>query len=256
MEGWVRRFVAARGYGFIDGDDGVKYFFHLDDVEGAELQEEDREGFGASPVRMVRNQRVSFRPAETHKGPRARSVRRGASPGRTTNARQKIYLDPDHFIMTRESSVRGYEVVRVLSQGCWGRARDPNEARDLLRDQARQLGGNAVVNLSLEKQTEQQGCSNYRYTVHKFYGDAVVVKRVAYSSDPHRIAASEAEMRRVHGLNTYYAVGLSASMSRPPFLKFAPILAWSLLRTFAAIAFALIVLAVRKTPFHPDATTS
>ncbi|MEU4513925.1 hypothetical protein AB0G05_30875 [Nonomuraea wenchangensis] len=248
MEGWVRRFVAARGYGFIDGDDGVRYFFHLDDVEDAALQEEDRDGFGGYPVRVVRNQRVSFRPDRTPKGPRARSVRRGASSQRRTTqaGRQKIYVNPDHFIMTRDSFVRGYEVVKVLSEGCWGLARDPNEAKDLLKQQAVDLGGNAIVNLWLEKLTEQEGCSNYRYTVHKFYGDAVVIKKIAYSSDPQLIARSEAEMEAVRRLGTYYAVGLSEPMTRPPLMRFAPVLAWSLVRTFATIGLMLIVLIARK----------
>ena len=29
MKGTVKKYITARGYGFIEGEDGVSYFFHL-----------------------------------------------------------------------------------------------------------------------------------------------------------------------------------------------------------------------------------
>jgi cold shock CspA family protein len=97
QHGWVRTFIADRGFGFIAGDDRQEYFFHLDDVTGR----------GAPST----GQAVSFTPGRTAKGLRARSV---AVSGHAPQAR-KVYLDPDHFIMTRAPEVRGFVIVQVLS---------------------------------------------------------------------------------------------------------------------------------------------
>jgi hypothetical protein len=35
--GVVRSFMSERGFGFIQGDDGRSYFFHIKSVEGGEL---------------------------------------------------------------------------------------------------------------------------------------------------------------------------------------------------------------------------
>lgn len=52
-------------------------------------------------------------------------------------------------------------------------ARHPNRARELLKQRAIQQGANAVASLTREKFTEQDGCSNYHYTVHRFDGISV-----------------------------------------------------------------------------------
>ena len=32
MKGTVKKYITARGYGFIDGEDGISYFFHISDT--------------------------------------------------------------------------------------------------------------------------------------------------------------------------------------------------------------------------------
>lgn len=32
MKGKVRKYITSRGYGFIDGEDGLSYFFHITDT--------------------------------------------------------------------------------------------------------------------------------------------------------------------------------------------------------------------------------
>ncbi|GLX94543.1 hypothetical protein [Herbidospora sp. NBRC 101105] len=148
--------------------------------------------------------------------------------------------------MSREASVPGFEIVRVVAEECWGEAQDPNEARDLLRQHAEELGGNAIVRLRLERFTAQHGCSNYRYTVHRFYGDAVILKKVKYSSDPQVIAKSEQEMRSARNRQHHYSVGIRASLVRPPLMKFVPVLVWSLLRTAFTVGRLVLLHGTKK----------
>ncbi|MEU0561456.1 cold shock domain-containing protein [Dactylosporangium sp. NPDC006015] len=216
MHGWVRNFVVARGFGFITGDDGQDYFFHLDDVTG----------HGAPST----GQAVSFTPGRTAKGLRARSV---AVSGRTPQGRP-VYIDPDHFIMTRAPEVRGFIIVRVLSHDAWGESNDPNEAKDILRQQAERLGANAIVGLALTKYTKNETCSNYRYTMHRFTGRAVVVKKAGYSFDPEVIARTQEGMRDTGGDAAWHSVGRT-SLVRPPLWRFVPMLSWSLARTVLTI---------------------
>jgi cold shock CspA family protein len=209
MHGWVRNFIAERNYGFIEGDDRQDYFFHLDDVDGQEPP---------APC-----QEVTFNPTRTAKGLRARSV---TPSGRAPRA-QQVYLNPDRFIMTREPEIRGYVIVRVVAKNAWAEANDPNQARDNLRLQAESWGANAIVGLTLEKYTKNDGCSNYQYTMHRFYGHAVVAKKVSYTTYPKVIARSQAEMRATGEGSTYHSMG-SSSLVRPPLWRFVPSLAWSL----------------------------
>lgn len=221
MRGWVRRFLAERSFGFIEGDDGQDYFFHLDDVSGQELP--------------APRQEVTFSPTQTAKGLRARSV---VLSGRTPRATQ-VYLNPDRFIMTREPEIRGHVIVRVVGQNTWAESNDPNEARDILRHQAESWGANAIVGLTLEKYTKNEACSNYRYTMHRFYGHAVVAKKVSYTTDTNVIARSQAEMRATEDGSTFHSVGRS-SLVRPPLWRFLSTLAWSLVRTVMMIGIVAV----------------
>ena len=60
MEGSVKWFNRSKGYGFITGDDGKEYFVHSSALaEGTFIRENDR---------------VSFEPAESERGPQAKNV--------------------------------------------------------------------------------------------------------------------------------------------------------------------------------------
>lgn len=56
IEGEVISFVASKGYGFISGDDGERYFVHQKDVKGGEP--------------LTSGQRVTFVPTPSPKGRR------------------------------------------------------------------------------------------------------------------------------------------------------------------------------------------
>jgi CspA family cold shock protein len=167
--GQVRRYDSEKGYGFISGDDGTDYFFHITNVtDGAYIS---------------RGNRVTFEPGTSEKGPRAHRIIIREMPSRPDRGKP---AQPDRFIMTREPEARGYKVIKVIAE-CWGEAFDPNKAKDALKEQAISAGANAVVGLELEKYSKSPypiwarllGVgTNYYQTMHRFHGTAVVVRRL------------------------------------------------------------------------------
>jgi hypothetical protein len=49
-------------------------------------------------------------------------------------------------------------------------------------------GGNAVLNVQLEKYSRSDGCSNYHYTVQRFTGDYANVQKIVTTTDQDWIA--------------------------------------------------------------------
>lgn len=157
MKGHVTSFLAEKGYGFIRGDDGEDYFVHRDDVSG--------------PRDLVKRQRVRFETTATPKGLRARSVVPGPMP-------VPMPEYSDRFISTERVEVRGFVIARYVMQNCWYEARNPHQAKEGLNHHARMLGANAVIGRRLHKYSKRQFfLSSYRYTMHRFYGHAVILQK-------------------------------------------------------------------------------
>lgn len=60
--GWVKRIVSDKGFGFIRDDRGEEYFFHRNEMDRAEFEQ------------LQENSPVSFEPDQGPKGPRASNV--------------------------------------------------------------------------------------------------------------------------------------------------------------------------------------
>ena len=172
-KGHVRSFSIEKGYGFIQGDDGKSYFVHSSQIEG-----------GAS---LEDGQQVTFIGEPSPKGYRAKAVVAGDLPPPLT----KVYSYPNDFVWLKGEAPKGLEYVFEIKRALWAKSNDPNVARNQLIHMAKSVGANALVNVQMLKLTEQDGCSNYRYTVHAFTGDAGCVMRVHMTRDPEAIAASE-----------------------------------------------------------------
>ena len=70
MTGRVKRLVKDRGFGFIQTDDGVEYFFHRSAVQGG--RQRNMSGYDE----LEEGHRVSFDEEGSSKGPRATNVER------------------------------------------------------------------------------------------------------------------------------------------------------------------------------------
>ena len=173
VAGSVVSFVPVKACGFIKGEDGKHYFFHRDDVEGQ--------------ITLMAGQIVTFEPCSSPEGSKAKCVlpRPGPIP---------IYVDPHNFVWSEYGPPRGMRRVLIIGSGR-SRSRDPYEARRLLIEAAKKSGANAVLQASLSKYTEEEACSNYRYTMHRFDAQFAVVKVIRTTSDPLLIADSQAQMR-------------------------------------------------------------
>ncbi|NWA28561.1 DUF3742 family protein [Pseudomonas gingeri] len=171
--GVVTHVVPIGEYGFIKGEDGEQYFFHLQDVEGR--------------ASLATGQNVTFTPTSSAKGLKAKRVIPGLGP--TT-----IYVDPNDFVWSKGGPPKGMRTVLITGKG-WSRSSDPNEARRLLIETARKWGANAVLQASLSKYTEEEAGSNYRYTMHRFDAQFAVVKAIRTTSDPQLVADSKAQMQ-------------------------------------------------------------
>lgn len=200
ISGVVRSFMPEKGFGFIQGEDGRDYFVHVKSVEGGQL---------------VDGQAVEFEGQPSPKGYRAQKVVPGALPPPPGLA----YESPRRFIWTQDSAARGFDTIFILGSG-WAESNNPNEARALLEKASTDLGGNAVLNVHLEKYSQQQGCSNYYITMHRFTGHYANVQKVVSTNDQDWIARSvqwEEDFRaRITPLNTEGAEPKGITSLIPP----------------------------------------
>ncbi|ALN18473.1 cold shock domain-containing protein [Ectopseudomonas mendocina] len=232
ISGVVRSFMTEKGFGFINGDDGRSYFVHIKNVEGGEL---------------VDGQTVVFEGRPGPKGYKALRVIPGAPPPPQGQA----YESPNRFIWTKDSAARGFETIFTLGSG-WAESNNPNEARALLERASADRGGNAVLNVQLEKYSRSDGCSNYYYTMHRFTGDYANVQKIISTTDQDWISRSiqwEQEfLARIENENAQPATpSIGATSLVPPgAIKHSTMMLLSWTFTVAKIL-SLALLALAKT---------
>ena len=169
MKGKVVSYLAAKKYGFIQGDDGESYFLHF-----SELLDKKDEG------KLVKGSMVHFDPTPTPKGLAAKAI---SLP--EVFIRERLV----EFFTTKDRHPKNGTVL--VSYPITTRFfKDPSEGRRHLEQLAKHCGCNAVLNVSFEKDTFSKG--NYRYTVHAFKGElALVADKVPADSQELVIASAE-----------------------------------------------------------------
>ncbi|HEK3608622.1 cold shock domain-containing protein [Pseudomonas aeruginosa] len=180
LTGVVRSFMPEKGFGFIQGNDQRDYFVHVSSVEGGML---------------VDGQSVEFDGQPSPKGYRALKVVPGDLPPPPGYA----YESPKRLIWTQDSEARGFETIFVLGTA-WAESNNPNEAREMLKKHCLDNGGNAVLNVNLHKYSQNEGCSNYRFTVHRYSGTIASVQKVVTTTDQDWIARSAAWHQEVEAI--------------------------------------------------------
>jgi|SRR5690554_2807157 len=152
MEGKVVSYLASKKYGFISGNDGESYFFHFSHLRN-QLDEK----------KLIKGVVVKFDPVPSPKGLAAQSI-----------SVPEVYFQttPVNFLMSKHKNPRVGQVEAryTISTRFFD---DPKEGREHIKQLAIEIGCNAVLNLSFEKDTFSSG--NYRYTVHAFTGDLALV---------------------------------------------------------------------------------
>ena len=177
-QGTIRSYSESKKFGFISGDSGGSFFFHRNHLKDK----------GANPEI---GQIVSFEEHPTPKGMAAREVV-------IEQSAQKIHVDADLdgvLVSKSDRCGKGNEVV-CTGQTTFVEARNPDEAVQGLKANARKAGFNALINLE-RTQRSHSGFfdGNYRYTVHKFSATPALVKRIEHTTDKARIAESEEQTR-------------------------------------------------------------
>ncbi|OIQ52036.1 cold-shock DNA-binding domain protein [Pseudodesulfovibrio hydrargyri] len=157
MEGRIKTFLPSKAYGFIEGDDGKSYFFHMQD-------------FKPATARIEENLFVAFEETATPKGYRAKNVE--LIGGQIEY--QEIF---DGFRTSRKGKPNGTDVLfsAMVAVG----DKDLDLAKRELAYMANRFGCNAVLNIVYSKETRSRG--NYRYSYHNFTGECVVMSQKRFT---------------------------------------------------------------------------
>ena len=161
----VKTFLPEKGYGFIEGEDGKDYFFHINSFR-------DKQGSHVLSEESL----IEFEQTATPKGYQAKKC------VLLDSSRQSLrYNNPREFITSKSSTVRGWE---IMEPGHWivhGTSRDsPDAARKEAIDNAQELGANAILEFEYYKKTGSEagtGEGTYYFTIHNFKGVPVTLAR-------------------------------------------------------------------------------
>lgn len=156
MTGAVKTFLPEKGYGFIRGDDGKDYFFHLSQVRN---QPADR---------VCEEALVTFVQKATPKGYRAERIDL-VNPDAVTR-----YIVPDRVLISKDSEVRGWEILERTTWYAHGKSSDsPDAAKAAMIAWARDVGAKGVTDVSYYKTVGKEGA--YRFSVHHYSGRVVIL---------------------------------------------------------------------------------
>ncbi len=168
MNGLIKSFVPEKKFGFIKGDDGKDYFFHLNEFKNS-----------AHHKNIVDGTVVEFEPSATPKGYRAVNC---ILPKHEDFSAISSYVKPDEFLTSKTEIIQGWEIVE---RGAWvisGSSRNsPDEAKENAIFNARRIGANALVEFKYIKSTGEEAGTGlhgiHHFTIHNFYGRIVTVAR-------------------------------------------------------------------------------
>jgi cold shock CspA family protein len=169
--GTIRSFVAAKRFGFINGDDGQTYFFHMNGMSAPVAA--DHVAVGAL---------VAFEP---HPGPKGMEARRVT----IDQAKGELWTLPKKVTVTRDDRPRRGEIFAIAGPFTCSSSDAPDTARHLLIRMAESLGANAILGLRYTKGTGSSG--NYRFTIHMYSGSAAVIAESQPCTDLERIRIFE-----------------------------------------------------------------
>jgi len=165
MQGTIKSYLPSKHYGFIKGDDGRDYFFHVQDL----LNSRD-------VVKLCEAVRIQFAAVTTEKGDRAKAlVLENASVPVDT------YVPPEEFLTSSATQIGGWTVLEHSDWLVHGTSRgDPANARREAISHAQAIGANGLLDLEYFTTTgSEQGTGSgiHHFTIHHYRGRAVVLGR-------------------------------------------------------------------------------
>lgn len=157
MQGVIKSYSAEKGFGFVDGADGVSYFLHKNQL--ADKSQISQLIIGAS---------IEFDAMPTPKGMQANGV---------SVLKTIIGKAMPEFQITRKSAIPGTEIAWELPVVWPFVFSDFNKAEAEIISFVKSNGANAILNFKIEKETGQSG--NYHFTVGRpTFTIAMVTKNV------------------------------------------------------------------------------
>jgi cold shock CspA family protein len=172
VTGKIVNFIHEKGFGFVQGDDGISYFLHIKEF-----------GPGINLNKVIKGAKVSFTEESSSKGPQATKAQimqkheQKVSYGGNESQCGSKYITPDTTFYSREGIIPGWEIIQDSGWDVIGSTRDAGESPDSAKNEmlrkAKAIGANAVVNAKYEKTTGSRG--NYKFSLHHQVGRAVII---------------------------------------------------------------------------------
>lgn len=165
MNGYIKSFVETKSYGFIRGNDGKDYFFHLNNVKKNSTND-------VSDGKMV-----FFEPKATKKGYAAENIEIQSNNIQDTYKYEK----PNEVYISKDSNIKGWEILESCNYILIGTSKDsPDSARRDIIESAETIGANGLVNFEYFKTTGSKpgtGSGTYYFTIHNFRAKPVVIAK-------------------------------------------------------------------------------
>lgn len=157
MQGALKSYSAEKGFGFVDGADGVSYFMHKSQL--ADKSQAPQLKIGVH---------IEFDPTPTPKGMQANKVK---------VLKTFIGKQISGFEFSRKGESKGTEVAWEIPIVWPDTFTDFNQAEQAITAFAKEIGANAVLNFKIEKETHSSG--NYYFTVGRpKFSLAILTKHV------------------------------------------------------------------------------
>lgn len=159
----INNFIAGKGYGFIDGDDGKSYFFHIKDFVSPLPDDVVEEGV-----------LVEFDPTPSPKGLRANKVR---ALGDSDDIR---YIIPDSFMVFKRGVPKAWKVLESSQWKVEYESPSMDDAENKIIKKASSLGANAISELKYSIRRGSRGThggGTYHFSLHCFEGRPLVIAK-------------------------------------------------------------------------------
>jgi len=153
VKGKIISYIAAKKFGFIDGEDGESYFLHVTSLIDSDNEE-----------KLVKDVVVEFEPTPTPKGLAAKQV----------HVPEVFFKKQLVKFFTAKSHQPKYGMVAARQPFATRFFADANEGRRHIKQLAVEAGCNAILNTTFKKMTSKNS-DGEEITMHSFSGDFALV---------------------------------------------------------------------------------